>query len=298
MTESKESTRKLRDGKKPLISIVVVTKNCEETIAKALASIFRSEYPKKEVLVVDGESDDDTLEVARRFPVQIYSDKGKGLGYARDLGRRKARGEFVAYCDGEKVIEKNWFGKLMRYFKNPKVGGVTDIQQIQGSDFIAKARNAYLWILHYSNSLLSKIGRIRTVKGGNTIWRKKALDSVQGFDEEFQRACEDMDLSYRVSDAGWKLLVGDAMSWSLENPSLQELSEAFRAQGQKLNRYAKKNKASLSPFRTIYILLVGALLTPFIIHRTRSLKSLGWPIYLLKKKLIHLTRVVQKGEEN
>lgn len=54
------------------VSVVVLTKNNEDTVGTCLKSIFLQDYAKKEVIVIDGNSTDDTIDIVASWGVKIY----------------------------------------------------------------------------------------------------------------------------------------------------------------------------------------------------------------------------------
>lgn len=80
-------------------------KNREKEIERALKSV-KKQRGVSDIIVVDGNSTDKTLEIAKKYTNKIYSDEGKGLAYARQLGAEKASGEYVAYIDSDTELPK------------------------------------------------------------------------------------------------------------------------------------------------------------------------------------------------
>jgi len=289
----------------PLVSVVVITHHGQNIIGKALSSIFDASYPNKEVIVVANDPDDPSLEVAKEFPVRIYSserdggrilgEKGRGFGYQRDLGWRVARGELIAYCDSDKPIEKEWFNKMLKHFDNPIIGGVTGIDEINSKSLLLTGMTGYSWALYYTSRLLSGFSRIRMIKGANTIWRRGALEQVDGFDRKLADGMgEDTDLSYRIIKKGWVLLMADAVSYHYEDKSLREWLMQRKKEGSYSRRIYNKNEEKPSVLLTLYILIIGILLTPKICWNSRSLKSLLWPLPFIGAKLFRLSGLLSK----
>lgn len=111
----------------PKISIVVPTLNASEFIEKCLSSIYRQNYPKDrlEVVVVDNYSADDTLKIARQFPVKILMNKFVDAQASKMVALAKATGEYFIYLDADiELIGNNWFQKMLKPLKeNQKIVG-------------------------------------------------------------------------------------------------------------------------------------------------------------------------------
>lgn len=132
-----------------MYSIIIPALNSATTIDHCLSSIFSADSSNEpfEVLIVDGGSKDKTVEIAQKYPVKVLTCKERGIGPARNLGLREARGEIVCYTDSDCVIEKAWLPKISSFFrKNPEVDGVgglvlwysegaTKLQRLSGKIF-------------------------------------------------------------------------------------------------------------------------------------------------------------------
>jgi len=75
--------------------------------------------------VVDNGSSDDTVEVAKRYPVMIYHCEKRGRGPPKNLGLKMAKGNTVCFTDSDCVVKKDWLEKISVFLeRNPDVDGV------------------------------------------------------------------------------------------------------------------------------------------------------------------------------
>ncbi len=84
----------------PLVSIVIPTRNSSRTLPICLSSISRQTYGNIEIIVVDGYSTDDTVEIARRFGAYISMHRGE-RAMAKNLGLIMASGKYVLFLDSD-----------------------------------------------------------------------------------------------------------------------------------------------------------------------------------------------------
>jgi len=87
------------------VSVIVVARNGEQTLRECLEAI-RQNSPA-EIIVVDGQSTDRTVAISKEYTDKIFSDGGKGLGYARQIGAEKASSEYIAYIDSHVILIEN-----------------------------------------------------------------------------------------------------------------------------------------------------------------------------------------------
>ncbi len=103
---------------KELVSITIPTYNSEKTLKKTLQSVKNQSYPNIELIIIDSNSTDKTLEIAKEFKAKIYTYEGTLLG-ARKLGAKKAKGKYVLLVDSDHILEKTSVErgvKLMKKF--------------------------------------------------------------------------------------------------------------------------------------------------------------------------------------
>lgn len=114
-----------------LVSIIIRTKDEERWIPHCLNGVFNQQCKDFEVILVDNESRDKTLEKARLFPIQkIITCQDFRPGKALNLGIREAKGTYIACLSGHCIpVNERWLGNLLRNFEQPDVAGVYGRQE-------------------------------------------------------------------------------------------------------------------------------------------------------------------------
>ena len=113
--------------KKLKISIVLPTYNNARTIKQCLDGIFNQKYPSNlyEVLIVDGGSNDNTLDICKKYPVKILKNKWKVEEKGRVVGINAAKGEIIGFIDADNIIYDNqFFNKILIPFEDKEISGV------------------------------------------------------------------------------------------------------------------------------------------------------------------------------
>jgi glycosyltransferase involved in cell wall biosynthesis len=87
----------------PLISIVIPTRNSSRTLDSCLSSIQNQSYSNIELIIVDSESFDNTLEIAKKYSAKLIKTKYKVLG-ARFLGLKASKGNYILYLDSDQIL--------------------------------------------------------------------------------------------------------------------------------------------------------------------------------------------------
>jgi mycofactocin glycosyltransferase len=194
----------------PCVSIVIPVKDRAADLRLCLNSLHQLDYPqnKLEIVVVDDGSSDETPEVARELGATLIESGavGGGPALARNQGAAAATGEILAFIDSDCTAASDWLSDLLPAFNDPKmaaVGGWVDGMH-HGS-----ALDRYEAVMSSLN-----LGRREMVggEGGDTFYlpscnlliRKEAFSSAGGFRTELHVG-EDVDLTWRLRDAGWKI---------------------------------------------------------------------------------------------
>ncbi|MDD3474457.1 MAG: glycosyltransferase family 2 protein [Candidatus Dojkabacteria bacterium] len=125
---------------KPLVSIVIPVHNGEKYIKEAIDSCLNQTYENREIIVVDDQSDDNTLNILRDYKEKIRVipvKKQNGLGNVINIGIRASKGEYIARMDADDVMYPNRLEKQLEYMQsNPNcvaVGGQIDIIDKDGN---------------------------------------------------------------------------------------------------------------------------------------------------------------------
>jgi mycofactocin system glycosyltransferase len=195
----------------PRVSIIIPVRNRPVALRDCLTSLADLDYPKSllEVIVVDDGSNDHTPEVAREFGAVLVDSGsiGGGPAAARNRGALRAGGEILAFIDSDCTASARWLRELLPVFGDAKVaavGGWVDGMHEAG------ALDRYEAVMSSLN-----LGR-RTMfggAGGDTfylpscnllVWRE-AFSAVGGFRSELTVG-EDVDLTWRLRDAGWSIV--------------------------------------------------------------------------------------------
>jgi len=112
------------------IDVIVLTKNSEQKLESCLKSIYKN-VPVDRIIVVDGYSTDNTLEILHRFDgkyhnIILIQDKGT-RGRARQIGIKEAKTEWLMFVDSDVVLCNDWFNKAKEFMKDD-VGAIWGIE--------------------------------------------------------------------------------------------------------------------------------------------------------------------------
>jgi GT2 family glycosyltransferase/LmbE family N-acetylglucosaminyl deacetylase len=187
----------------PKVSVVVAAYNAAETLEDCLSSLEKLRYPDYEVIVVNDGSRDATETIARQFPFRCISTPNQGISAARNVGMRAARGEIVAYLDSDAKADPDWLHYLAVTFMKSDVAGVG------GPNFVPPEDNWVAQCIYRSPGRPTQVMLndqcAEHIPGCNMSFRKSALEEIGGFDPIFRVAADDVDICWRLMDAGYQI---------------------------------------------------------------------------------------------
>lgn len=187
----------------PRISVVVCTHNGAATLEECLQGVERMTYPDSETIVVCDGCSDDSAAIARRHGATVLEIEHRGLSAARNAGSLCADGEIVAYLDDDAYPDPDWLHYVAAGLREPSHGGVggpniPPDDDGRTAECVAAAPGGPIHVLVSDREA-------EHVPGCNMAFRKQALEEIGGFDERFHVAGDDVDLCWRLQEAGWKL---------------------------------------------------------------------------------------------
>jgi len=183
----------------PLVSIVIPTLNSGKTVRGTLESLSILDYENFEIIVVDGKSTDNTLEIVKeyqsRYNIRIVIEEKRGRGVAYNRGILEGKGKYIAFLDSDaKLGSKGWVKNAVKMMEeNEKVGVVfTKVFAPPDSKYIQKSIDTFL------------CKGYTTANGA--IYRRDAVIKVGGFNEKMNYMQED-ELLYKLTKAGYEFRV-------------------------------------------------------------------------------------------
>ncbi|MCX7722891.1 MAG: glycosyltransferase [Verrucomicrobiae bacterium] len=189
----------------PRVSVLVASYNSAHTLRACLDSLARLNYPDYEVILVDDGSTDGTPDIARAYPQIKYirHNENLGLGAARNTGIAAATGEIVAFTDADCRADEDWLYQLVGTLVQGEFAGAGG-PNIPPPEDSAIATAVMASPGGPAHVLLSD-REAEHVPGCNMAFYKHALLAVGGFDPVFRQAGDDVDLCWRLRQAGFKI---------------------------------------------------------------------------------------------
>ena len=217
----------------PMASIVICSYNGGSTIESCLRSMQKLRYPGEyEVIFVDDGSTDNTPEILKKFPwVRNIRQKNMGLSHARNVGLEAARGEIVVYTDSDCEADEHWLYYLALALVRGKYVGMGGPNLIpdEGSwvaDCVGLSPGGPTHVMIDDREA-------EHVPGCNMAFYKWALKQINGFDPQFRKAGDDVDVIWRLQDLGYSIgFAPAAQVWHYRRNTVQAYLKQQRGYGE------------------------------------------------------------------
>ena len=182
-----------------MISIVIPTYNSSRFMPNLLASIFKQAIDDMEVIIVDDCSKDDTIEIAKKYPVKVIKmEKNGGPARARNRGVREAKGDIIFFLDSDVLVLDGTVREVKNYFENnPSANCVIGVCATEplNRGFVP----AYMAMFEYIHLVSAREGKVSVFAPRCGAIKKELFQRVGGYDESYKGAdVEDFELARRI----------------------------------------------------------------------------------------------------
>lgn len=194
-------------SKNIFISVVITAFNEEKYLSKCLEALNNQTYPKNKfsITVVDNNSTDKTVQIAKEFGVRVISEKRQGNTFALKRGMDEARGDVIAVTDADTQVDNNWLWTIAKIFSDPEVAAATGSMYM---DTRSKIKGRLVEIIYAILANAAAFIGKPNLSGFNFAVRRNAFLQAGGINTLFEMS-SDVDLGIRLSKIGKIRMVND-----------------------------------------------------------------------------------------
>ena len=198
----------------PPSSLIVCSRNRSSLLNETIESILNGQEVPNEIIIVDQSDEPDTklaaMSTERSCKIRYQWTKPLGLSYARNLGIKAARNEWLVFTDDDVLVTREWFGNLLQAFSDEGqrvvvTGRVLATQEHSSGGFAPSTKED-------ENPAVYE-GRIGqdVLYSNNMALRKSAIEEIGDFDEHLGPGTrfpsgEDNDLGFRLLEADYRIV--------------------------------------------------------------------------------------------
>ena len=180
----------------PLVSIIITNYNYGRFLGEAIESALAQTWQNREILFIDDGSTDDSVEVARRYPITLFTQKNSGVCIARNNALSVARGEYVSFLDADDRLAPTAIEHMLARLRDtpPDVGYIYGQMQYFG------VKTGLFASQPFDPRKLAKANFICAT----TLLRKQIIIDAGGYDDGFRMLREDWELYLRLWSRGYR----------------------------------------------------------------------------------------------
>jgi len=199
----------------PSVSVVIPMRNEAKILKRCLRAMERLDYPEDllEIVIVNDGSTDNTRELILgtnwSFNYKYIETEGVGVSKARDIGVKRASGDFIAFTDADCIAGPDWIKSLIEPFDD-------NVAAVGGPNVTPEDDKPFAKCVGLALSFLSKPGARYAYEGDsiheihhnptcNVMYRKSVLEEVGGFNHDLVTT-DDEELDYRIRKRGYKII--------------------------------------------------------------------------------------------
>ena len=196
----------------PLVSIINVNYNGKNYLEKCLESLTKVKYSNLEIIIVDNNSTDESIEfVKNQYPsiIIIKLDKNHGFAEPNNIGVKNARGDFLLFLNNDTIVTPNFIDEMVNVACNDTQIAICQSLLLlpngdvdSSGDFIDK-----LGVAYNSKMRVEKVKEIFSARGASMLVRRNVFEKLGGFDKKFFVSFEDVDFGWRSWILGYKTVV-------------------------------------------------------------------------------------------
>lgn len=267
------------EGTAPLVSVVIPTRNRNEKLSRCLGSVFGSDYPAIEVVVVDDASTEPVEgALSGRFPGARYvrNPKRMLLSCSRNVGAMASKGRYLFFLDDDNVLAKDCVRRLVEPLERSKQIAVSvplifylAQPEVVWTSYVTRSRFPGFYTLHTD---IPPSERSTFSFHNSFVVRREVFEELHGFDcIDFPIRFSEVEFAHRLHDAGYLAVINPAakdwhdLGWSTVHIDSTRAYYTERNRIMMLKRYYRKTDLA---FYSICILpFVGAF---YLVHHPLS----------------------------
>ena len=180
----------------PLISIIITNYNYGRFLAEAIESALAQTWQDREILFIDDGSTDDSVDIARRYPITVLTQKNSGVCIARNNALSLARGEYVMFLDADDRLVPTAVERMLERLRHAP----SDVGYVYGQMEYFGVKTGLFASHPFDPHKLAKANFVCAT----TLLRRQVIVDAGGYDDGFRMLREDWELYLRLWSRGYR----------------------------------------------------------------------------------------------
>lgn len=184
--------------KETIITVVIPAYNEEKYIENILKSLKKQTFKNFNIYIVDNNSTDKTVKIAKQYDVHVLFESKQGAVYAYNTGMRQSTGDIIVTTDADTEVPPQWLQTIANAFKQDRVVAITGTAKMISNTRLVNTfiRRLFSFFVYF-NFILGK----PHLNGFNMAVKRNAFRQVGGMNTNYEISFE-VDLGLRLSKIG------------------------------------------------------------------------------------------------
>ena len=196
----------------PKVSIIIVNYNGKELLQKCLDSLLNVKYDNFEIILVDNNSTDGTVEfITKNHPsiIIIKLDSNKGFAEPNNIAAKLAKGEYLLFLNNDTIVTPNFISEMVKVMETDKKIAICQSLLLKPDGSIDSSGDFIddLGVVYNSKTKIDEIREVSSARGASMLVRSDIFEKLDGFDQKFFVTFEDVDLCWRSWILGYRVLI-------------------------------------------------------------------------------------------
>ena len=196
----------------PKVSIIIVNYNGKELLQKCLDSLLKVNYDNFEIILVDNNSTDGTVEfITKNYPslIIIKLDSNKGFAEPNNVAAKISKGKYLLFLNNDTVVTPNFIFEMVKVMETDKKIAVCQSLLLKPDGSVDSSGDFidHLGVVYNSKTKIDEIREVSSARGASMLVRSDIFEKLDGFDQKFFITFEDVDLCWRSWILGYRVLI-------------------------------------------------------------------------------------------
>jgi len=196
----------------PKVSIIIVNYNGKELLQKCLDSLLKVNYDNFEIILVDNNSTDGTVEfITKNYPslIIIKLDSNKGFAEPNNVAAKISKGKYLLFLNNDTVVTPNFIFEMVKVMETDKKIAICQSLLLKPDGSIDSSGDFidHLGVVYNSKTEIDEIREVSSARGASMLVRSDIFEKLDGFDQKFFVTFEDVDLCWRSWILGYRVLI-------------------------------------------------------------------------------------------
>lgn len=239
------------------ISVIIPAYNEAGVIGRLLISLKKQNYKNIEVIVIDDDSTDNTVDISKKYTTLVFFRKHAERSVQRNFGAKQAKGEYLLFLDADMELTPTILEECVEAINGKNIGAIAIPEKSIATNFWEKVK-AFERSFYNEVEVHNEVG-VHNESGDSAtdaarFFTREAFDKTGGYDETITGP-EDWDLPESIKKLGYKInRIKSKILHHERIPNLFSLVKKKYYYALKSHTYLRKQNISVFGPKTIYFL--------------------------------------------